>query len=838
MKKNVVRYRPLETENYVGYKTEHSLDTILATGFYLVEIEHSEADVGLPVEYCGEEHYIVGNLVVTDSGTLGSRQNNRVIGQALTITLRHEKETKIFTRTFVAGEWSDWRTLAQTGMYDNIANADELIASVEALVSATNTLQTGLTTETARATEVEAKLAAGLQTVYAAGDNLFFYNTKDDYKNLNVSTYILGECYVGVESGKDIIVSGNSYSIAIYEYDADYSQIRYASIKANTSFTLSENCSYVKWKVAVYDLINKSQIMANYGTEALPYSPFLNSLTIELSGNVDEVNNLLSAINSKVDGDDIITELTVNFTSAYQWQKLFVPIKAGFVIEINGAGTKLNFYEVRGSTANLINNIGEAVADFTYVRNLDITGRFTVKITEKSKVGTLEKMIDAVENKIEELSKPKASLILTEPVVLSSTSEHSLYLDDATEGDTCGMKYGLTSAQFVSYGSVAYVDKPAVGTKNGTFLGVSANESLKGTLVVKSVAPAPKEINILDIGSSYIDIGSVTQRQYDNYVRDGYTVNILGTMGVEGKRHEARSGGTWDFLVKPLGRAVILDVAGVVSQPTTGYPGTTYQDENGVKWSVRGVMITDGVGKLVLSSFSVDTNYGGDGSGTSTDYDIAATNLPSTGTLTKTTNDSTGTSTSGGDDTIQYTAKELVCYNPFWNPTSNELDFAYYVNKWGFATPDIITLTFGSNDLGNFAEATQDTVDAVVAKAVSVVNRIHEQLPDCKVLITCSCYGYKGVGENNFRVIYRIKNLQKYYKTLIGVMGQSTSYGDYVRVVPTMCMIDRENGYSVTEKTLHSSYPAVKYARDIVHPNTAGFNQFADAMLGYAYDML
>ena len=212
--------------------------------------------------------------------------------------------------------------------------------------------------------------------------------------------------------------------------------------------------------------------------------------------------------------------------------------------------------------------------------------------------------------------------------------------------------------------------------------------------------------------------------------------------------------------------------------------------------------------------------------------------MPSEGDLTKTKNDSTGTSTTEGDDTIHYTAKELVYYNPFWNPETNELDFVYYINKWGFNNPDIITLTFGSNDLGNFAEASQEQVDEVVEKAVSVVDRIHEQLPACKVLVTCSCYGYKGVAQNNFREVFRIKNIQKYYKTLVSRMGQSTDYKSYVRIVPTMCMIDRENGFSVTENKLHSSYPAVKYATDIVHPNTNGFNQFADAMLGYAYDVL
>ncbi|MBQ8543021.1 MAG: SGNH/GDSL hydrolase family protein [Bacteroidaceae bacterium] len=833
-----VRCKSLAENCNTAFRWESSLNKIFSPGSYLVEIDHYDGNLGLPVDFCGSEHYIVGTLVVTDSGTLGHKQNNRVIGQALTFTSRAEKETKIYIRTFADGEWGAWRSLAHTGIYDKISTNDELLASVQGLVSTTKQMQTSLAEETTRATEAEANLAAGLQTVYAAGDNLFFHSTKEDYSGLGDYKYVVSECYVAVEGGKTVFLSGNAVKIAIYEYDSDYSQIKTQSI-SGTSYDLSERCAYVKWSVAVYDLkYNRTKIMVNYGEEALPYSAFVNSLTFELSDNIEEVGNVISAINTKVDGGDIVTEQVLNFSKSYQpKQPLLVPIKKGSIIEINGAGTSLNFYEEGSTIANTVdekNNV--AVADFTHVRNLTTIGEFTIKATEKSKVGVLEENMKTLENNIAELSKAK--LILTEPVVLSSTSEHCLYLDDAIEGNAVGRKYGLTGTQFASYGSVAYVNKPVTGSKKGVFYAPSAVDNVKEEITVKSVAPAPGEINILDIGSSYIDIGTITERQCYNYTRDGYTVNVIGTMGAEGKKHEARSGGTWDFLVKPLGRAVILDVSGVENLPTTGYPGTTYQDANGVKWTVRGVMIAGGAGKLVLSSFSVDANYGGEGATGSTDYDTAAANMPSAGTLTKTTNDSTGTETPGGDDSIQYTAKELVYYNPFWNPATNELDFAYYINKWGFATPDIITLTFGSNDLGNFAEASQDTVDAVVEKAVSVVNKIHEQLPACKVLLTCSCYGYKGVGENNFREVYRIKNIQKYYKTLINVMGQSTEYADYVRVVPTMCMIDRENGYSVSDKTLHSSYPAVKYARDIVHPSTAGFNQFADAMLGYAYDVL
>ena len=139
-----VKYKKLDNEQGRDFYFERSLDLIFSPGCFTVEIDHSGKDVGLPIEDCGEEHYFVGNLVVTDSGTAGHKQENRVTGQQLTITSRNGKETEVFTRTFADGVWSQWRSLARTGMYNSISTTDELLATVESLVN-----------ENTRAKEVE-----------------------------------------------------------------------------------------------------------------------------------------------------------------------------------------------------------------------------------------------------------------------------------------------------------------------------------------------------------------------------------------------------------------------------------------------------------------------------------------------------------------------------------------------------------------------------------------------------------------------------------------------------------------------------------------------------------
>ena len=126
---------------------ERSLDLIFSPGCFTVEIDHADNDVGLPVEYCGREHYIVGTLMVTDNGVSNLQRDNRLTGQALIFTSRKNKETKVYTRTYADGLWSEWSSLARAGMYNNISTTEELVATVESLVNETKKNETSLFSE-------------------------------------------------------------------------------------------------------------------------------------------------------------------------------------------------------------------------------------------------------------------------------------------------------------------------------------------------------------------------------------------------------------------------------------------------------------------------------------------------------------------------------------------------------------------------------------------------------------------------------------------------------------------------------------------------------------------
>lgn len=130
----MVKYKPLFADGESAFKQESSLDTITFSGCYLIEGNHNGAEAGFPHEDCNEGHFAVGILIVTDSGINDQLQVNRVTGQVLTLTSCKQKATNVYSRTRMDDNWSDWRSLAVTGMFDNISSTDELVATVAGLV--------------------------------------------------------------------------------------------------------------------------------------------------------------------------------------------------------------------------------------------------------------------------------------------------------------------------------------------------------------------------------------------------------------------------------------------------------------------------------------------------------------------------------------------------------------------------------------------------------------------------------------------------------------------------------------------------------------------------------
>lgn len=434
------------------------------------------------------------------------------------------------------------------------------------------------------------------------------------------------------------------------------------------------------------------------------------------------------------------------------------------------------------------------------------------------------------------------SLVPPERLIIQKNKQAVLYMENMIKNADILPKAAFQN-MLTNIGNIAYatplseiVDK-SISYHFRDCLGRTVDKTKKYSVVS---APSKESFNILCVGDSFTDIGTYVGTIREDIEDDNITVNLIGNMGENGKRHEARSGGTWDFVTTRQGRAIIVNVIGVTNLPTTGYPGTTYQDQNGFKWTVRGVSIdSTGSGKLILGNFNVDSNYGGSSSGTTTDTDTAANNIPTSGTLTKTSNASIGSTTSSGDDSITYNGVEKIYYNPFWNPTSDELDFNYYINKWNYNPPDVVVFSIGYNDVGNREYHTVESLAAIIAKAKIAVDRMHVDYPKAKIVLNVNPLGYGGDTSNEILKFMRSNNQIVYYEALINKFGETTEYKSYVAVCPSFMFVDRINAYSSKTVTVGRRISkTITTAGDATHCNTNGMNQIADAIVPYIYYLI
>ena len=355
------------------------------------------------------------------------------------------------------------------------------------------------------------------------------------------------------------------------------------------------------------------------------------------------------------------------------------------------------------------------------------------------------------------------------------------------------------------------------------------------------IAPSSaKTVKILNTGDSISDLGGWQAALKELLEADNVTVKYIGTMinrtKTTGSSYaediwgEVQSGGNMSFITEPKGAAKILTVSGITELPVTGYPGTSYLDGNNISWVVRGFRLTAGSdgkysGKLKLGKFSSDPNYG-DG----TEDDTSGTgNFPPSGTITKT--QSANGNTLAGDATITYTSADDARYNPFWNPSTDELDFKYYFDYWGLDAPDIFILQWGYNEVKSYEDVNSESVQTARLRAKQIIDKFHNQYPDTKFVFGLEVYGAElmifsgGSNNNNSPKKYSVLSFAEEIISLFeGNDDTGNPYSDYVTLVPVYAMMDNIYGYgSLSEKSLCDLYGAtttvLQNGRDGVHPS-------------------
>ena len=127
-KKELLRYRSVAATDSKPWSYIAGLDKINDVGCYIVELKHGMGNDELPLPDCDQEHYIVGTLIVTESGT-ENLQKNRIVGQTLILPQCGDGNVAMYSRSYnnLPGEeykWSHWISTQQNTQVGQVTSLD------------------------------------------------------------------------------------------------------------------------------------------------------------------------------------------------------------------------------------------------------------------------------------------------------------------------------------------------------------------------------------------------------------------------------------------------------------------------------------------------------------------------------------------------------------------------------------------------------------------------------------------------------------------------------------------------------------------------------------------
>ena len=125
-RKSGLSYKTLAYDTGSEWRSARGLNDMFDTGCYKVRLSHSDAKVlGLDCSKCGNEHYVVAYLFITESGTDDKLQKGRVIGQTILLTNCTDGTMQRFTRkcTFAKGgpSWNSWERFPSAGELSEVS---------------------------------------------------------------------------------------------------------------------------------------------------------------------------------------------------------------------------------------------------------------------------------------------------------------------------------------------------------------------------------------------------------------------------------------------------------------------------------------------------------------------------------------------------------------------------------------------------------------------------------------------------------------------------------------------------------------------------------------------
>lgn len=329
--------------------------------------------------------------------------------------------------------------------------------------------------------------------------------------------------------------------------------------------------------------------------------------------------------------------------------------------------------------------------------------------------------------------------------------------------------------------------------------------------------------NVLCVGDSLTDIVTWRQEIYDNLASAMFgtgKINYIGTKGTTPYLHEGMSGWkTSDFLANTnytYGGNIILTVGSVTTIPQSKKQYTVPDDQGGHAWEFE-----KAVGNQYYFNRLTNGTY----------------NITTSGSITQ-----VDSGTVPGDATISFTNWAWQPGNPFWNTTTNQLDFRNYLTQNSFPDPDLVIFFLGANDLsvdfGGNRNAIRYGLAAASTNMKTLVDKVRSQIPNAKVFVVQIPFWapQDGLGKNytNMDVnSQRSMDIRVFiYNQLL--MDTFAAYDSNTQIVAVGQTMDRENVYTMTSTVVNPRASLTEMqATGGVHPDSTGFKQIADSIFSH-----